>query len=442
MEPFPLIGSNATVVMVVNGTPITINVNGTDAPITAGNFVDLVERGVYDGVSFHRIVREPEPFVVQGGDPQSKDPNVPQNQLGTGGFIDPATNQPRNIPLEIKPQGFAAPVYGETFQDAGIALAPELPHRRGAVAMARSLSPNSASSQFYFALDDLPQLDGSYAVFGYITSGLEAIDTIERGDRIAAAEVTDGALSTRTSGIIGNLNALNDFLNFINYSTLPLGFTDFSPGDDAIALTPEMTQQTPSGVRAFSGNDRITGSPANDIANGNQGNDTLSGEAGLDFLRGGRDNDVIFGGSDGDILNGNRGNDNLDGGDGDDFVRGGQENDTLTGGNGNDYLVGDFGFDSLTGNAGADTFLLRVDTAVGQGLNGDRIVDLTVAQGDRIGIVGAVNLPDLQFNPSGNDTLIQLPNGNTLGIVQNMDSLTVQNAVFIAPNADLAMAIG
>jgi peptidyl-prolyl cis-trans isomerase B (cyclophilin B) len=108
------------VVLKVKGSPITIEVNGTDAPITAGNFVDLVQRGVYNGLVFHRVVREPQPFVVQGGDPQGKDPNFPVERLGTGGFIDPQTSQERYIPLEIKPKGAATPVYSQTFEKAGV----------------------------------------------------------------------------------------------------------------------------------------------------------------------------------------------------------------------------------------------------------------------------------------------------------------------------------
>lgn len=70
----PRLQGKATVVMTVKGAPITIELDGTNAPITAGNFVDLVQKGVYDGLVFHRVVREPQPFVVQGGDPQGKDP--------------------------------------------------------------------------------------------------------------------------------------------------------------------------------------------------------------------------------------------------------------------------------------------------------------------------------------------------------------------------------
>ncbi|PSB02478.1 peptidylprolyl isomerase [Merismopedia glauca CCAP 1448/3] len=187
----PRLLGKATVVMKVNGSPITIELDGDKAPISVGNFVDLVKRGFYNGVSFHRVVRQPEPFVVQGGDPNSKNPNY-KGQLGTSGFEDPATGKPRYIPLEIQPQGAKSPVYSQILTEAGIAVPPELQHKRGAVAMARSAFPDSASSQFYFALADLSFLDGNYAVFGYVTSGMDVVDKIKQGDRIESAEVTKG----------------------------------------------------------------------------------------------------------------------------------------------------------------------------------------------------------------------------------------------------------
>ncbi|MBP0029410.1 peptidylprolyl isomerase [Roseofilum sp. Guam] len=179
----PILEGKATVVMTVKGSPITISVDGTKAPVTAGNFVDLVERGFYDGLTFHRVVREPQPFVVQGGDPLGN---------GTGGFIDPATGQERQIPLEITPQEESEPIYSQTFPVAQINKPPELQHTRGAVAMARSQFPDSASSQFYFTLADLSFLDGNYAVFGYVTEGMEGVDAIQQGDRIDSATVTQG----------------------------------------------------------------------------------------------------------------------------------------------------------------------------------------------------------------------------------------------------------
>ncbi|TAG76140.1 MAG: peptidylprolyl isomerase [Oscillatoriales cyanobacterium] len=178
----PLTGK-VTVVQVINGQPVTIEVDGTNAPITGGNFVDLVERGTYDGVMFHRVVRQPDPFVVQGGDPRSKDTSIPAGQLGTGNFIDPDTNQARFIPLEIKPQGAAQPVYNQV-----VTQKPQLPHTKGAVAMARSNSGlNTASSQFYFTLDALPFLDGNYAVFGNVIQGFETVNAVQQGDRISSA---------------------------------------------------------------------------------------------------------------------------------------------------------------------------------------------------------------------------------------------------------------
>ncbi len=188
----PRLEGKATVEMVVGNKPITIEVNGDEAPYTAGNFVDLAEKGVYDGTIFHRVVRSPEPFVVQGGDPQSTDPNVPTSQLGTGSYVEEATGQPRLIPLEILPEEATEPVYGKTLSEAGVDAIPALPHRRGAVAMARS-GVNTASAQFYITLADLAFLDGDYAVFGYVTSGMDVVDNIQMGDVISSVTVKSGA---------------------------------------------------------------------------------------------------------------------------------------------------------------------------------------------------------------------------------------------------------
>jgi peptidyl-prolyl cis-trans isomerase B (cyclophilin B) len=174
----PRLNGKATVVMTVKGKQITIELDGNNAPISAGNFVDLVQRKFYDGLTFHRVVRQPQPFVVQGGDPKGN---------GSGGYIPAGTSAERRIPLEIKPKGATAPVYGQTITDV-----PELQHKRGTIAMARSQSPDSASSQFYFTLADIAFLDGNYAVFGKITQGLELIDTIQQGDKITSAKVTQG----------------------------------------------------------------------------------------------------------------------------------------------------------------------------------------------------------------------------------------------------------
>ncbi|VEP15361.1 putative Peptidylprolyl isomerase [Hyella patelloides LEGE 07179] len=209
-ENLPRLNGTALVELIVDGSSIIIEVNGNDAPITAGNFVDLVERGVYDGVAFHRVVDD---FVAQGGDPQSLDPNFPIDRLGGGGFIDPATGERRSIPLEIKLEGDEEPTYSTQLGRLGGNETPDvtLEHDRGAVAMARSQPPDSASSQFYFALEEVSFLDGDYAVFGNVTEGLDVVDSIEQGDRFEDAEVIDG---------LENLNAIDLFrLRNTNFPT-------------------------------------------------------------------------------------------------------------------------------------------------------------------------------------------------------------------------------
>jgi len=181
----PRLEGKATVEMFVNGSPITIELNGEEAPITAGNFADLVQRGFYNGLTFHRVVKQPNPFVAQGGDPKGD---------GTGGFIDPETKQRRYIPLEIKLEGDPEPIYSRALgMQAGKSIPPVvLKHTRGAIAMAGSQAPDSASSQFYFALSDVAFLDGDYAVFGYVTRGMEVVDGIKMGDTIESAKIIAG----------------------------------------------------------------------------------------------------------------------------------------------------------------------------------------------------------------------------------------------------------
>lgn len=125
------------------------------APITCANFVYLAEKGFYNGTLFHRVVPN---FVVQGGDPLSKD-NFSEND-GTGG------------------PGYAIPA---EFND--------LPHQAGTVAMARSQDPDSAGSQFYICLSPQPQLDGNYTVFGQVIEGFELVSKIKIGDPITGVEV-------------------------------------------------------------------------------------------------------------------------------------------------------------------------------------------------------------------------------------------------------------
>jgi len=134
--------------------PITIELYEDKAPITAGNFIDLIQRGFYDGLTFHRY--EPG-FVIQGGDPVGN---------GTGGFIDQQTGRERRIKLEVTP---------------------ELKHGdAGAVAMARSQNPDSASCQFYITLGPCAFLDMNYAVFGRVTDGMDAVNKLRAGDQMTS----------------------------------------------------------------------------------------------------------------------------------------------------------------------------------------------------------------------------------------------------------------
>ncbi|AIE72945.1 MULTISPECIES: peptidylprolyl isomerase [unclassified Synechocystis] len=184
----PRLNGKATVEMMVNGKPIIVEVDGENAPVTAGNFVDLVEQGFYNGLVFHRVV---DGFVAQGGDPKGD---------GTGGYVDKNTQRPRNIPLEIKidpsvENAPEEPLYGQPVgQQGGYSSPPVvLPHKTGAVAMARSQMPDSASSQFYFTLsDETSFLDGDYAVFGYVTQGMDVVLNIKQGDKIQSAKVIEG----------------------------------------------------------------------------------------------------------------------------------------------------------------------------------------------------------------------------------------------------------
>jgi cyclophilin family peptidyl-prolyl cis-trans isomerase len=133
-----------------NKGSITAELYEDKAPKTTANFIDLIERGFYDGLKFHRY--EPG-FVIQGGDPKGN---------GTGGFVDPSTKKERRIPLEVSP---------------------ELKHGdAGTLAMARSNDPNSASCQFYITIGPAAFLDMNYAVFGRVLEGLEVAKKLRAGD--------------------------------------------------------------------------------------------------------------------------------------------------------------------------------------------------------------------------------------------------------------------
>lgn len=122
---------------------ITVELDADAAPVTVTNFVNLAKDGFYDGLTFHRIM---DGFMIQGGDP---------NGDGTGGADET--------------------IKGE-FSSNGVGN--EISHTRGTISMARAQDPDSASSQFFIVHEDSTFLDGEYAAFGHVTSGIEIVDQI------------------------------------------------------------------------------------------------------------------------------------------------------------------------------------------------------------------------------------------------------------------------
>lgn len=118
------------------------------APKTVENFVSLIEKGFYDGLIFHRVIPG---FMIQGGDPDG-------TGMGGPGY---------SIEGEFTANGFRN----------------DLKHTRGVLSMARTMDPNSAGSQFFIMTSDAPHLDGQYAAFGKIVSGMDAADRIVNAPR-------------------------------------------------------------------------------------------------------------------------------------------------------------------------------------------------------------------------------------------------------------------
>lgn len=186
----PCLKGSAEVSLETERGTVYLQLDGKNAPLTAGNFADLVKRGVYNGTLFHRVIRTPLPFVVQGGDPGTANPKVLPSAYGTGNFIDPGTGEARFIPLEFKLGPSKGDlVYGEELSSSSLPKKPVLTHERGSVAMARSADPNSGSAQFYIALKPLPELDGRYAVFGKVIRGMDVVDRIQQGDKLIRARL-------------------------------------------------------------------------------------------------------------------------------------------------------------------------------------------------------------------------------------------------------------
>ncbi len=114
------------------------------APNHVNNFIELAKKGFYNGTTFHRVVPR---FVIQGGDPNSKNPDRSKHGMGGPGY---------QIKAEFNKK----------------------PHRRGTLSMARSANPDSAGSQFFICVADVPSLDGQYTVFGEVVKGIEVVDKI------------------------------------------------------------------------------------------------------------------------------------------------------------------------------------------------------------------------------------------------------------------------
>ncbi len=126
-----------------NGGKFSVELYPEVAPNTVNNFLYLVNKGFYDGLTFHRVISG---FMIQGGDPKGN---------GTGG-------PGYSIRGEFSKNGFKN----------------DLKHKRGVISMARSMMPNSAGSQFFIMHADAPHLDGSYAAFGAVIDGMDVIDEI------------------------------------------------------------------------------------------------------------------------------------------------------------------------------------------------------------------------------------------------------------------------
>lgn len=131
------------VIKLQDGGSIGLELYPDIAPISTENFLKLAHEGFYNGVTFHRVVPG---FVIQGGDP-----------TGTG---------------------MGGPGYTIKGEFAANGVKNDLKHTRGVISMARSMDPNSAGSQFFIVVDDAPHLDGQYAAFGRVTSGMECVDKI------------------------------------------------------------------------------------------------------------------------------------------------------------------------------------------------------------------------------------------------------------------------
>ncbi|WP_043369917.1 peptidylprolyl isomerase [Cyanobium sp. PCC 7001] len=189
-DALPRLLGRATVELETTRGSLTAVVDGYNAPLTAGAFVDLVQKRFYDGLPF---IRAEDFYVLQTGDPDGP----------ADGYTDPATQQVRRVPLEIMIPGESAPFYNQTFEDLGRYKAtPVLPFATlGTLGWAHSDQHlDDGSSQFFFFLYEaeltpagLNLVDGRYAAFGYVVEGGEVLEELGVDDRILHARVVEGA---------------------------------------------------------------------------------------------------------------------------------------------------------------------------------------------------------------------------------------------------------
>jgi cyclophilin family peptidyl-prolyl cis-trans isomerase len=149
------------VLMKTNMGDIKIKLYMDKAPITAGNFRDLVDQGFYDGIIFHRVI---DGFMIQGGDPTG---------TGTGG-------SPNTIPDE----------FGEGLKH----------NRKGILSMANS-GPNTGTSQFFITLVPTPHLDGKHAIFGEVVEGMNVVEKIGKVEKDARDKPVKDVVMTKVTMI-------------------------------------------------------------------------------------------------------------------------------------------------------------------------------------------------------------------------------------------------
>jgi peptidylprolyl isomerase len=189
-DGLPRLLGRATVKLGTSKGDLIAVIDGYNAPLTAGAFVDLVQRKFYDGLPF---TRAEDFYVLQTGDPGGD----------AVGYVDPKSGQERRVPLEIRIVGDAAPIYNETFEDVGRYKAePVLPFATyGTLGLAHSDEHlDDGSSQFFFFLYEaeltpagLNLVDGRNAAFGYVVEGMDVLHELGVEDRIESATVIEGA---------------------------------------------------------------------------------------------------------------------------------------------------------------------------------------------------------------------------------------------------------